>query len=229
MSPNASDGALEVALLADDLALASADPAAMDAGANLAIVGDELVQFTRAERTGTARWRLTGLLRGRGGTEPAARIGHAPGAHFTLLDDTLLSLPSGGAEGPDGTIAALGLVDREPVIAPVVTLGTGSLPPPPVHLRMMPASDGRIALRWVRRARGCWTWPERVEVPLVEEQERYLVGLGDPDQPLAQWPVAEPTLRLDPSAIAQTAGRRLWVRQIGTHGMSPPAYFTSLD
>ena len=59
----------------------NADANALMAGANLALVGDELLQFGRAEQLGPGRFRLSRLLRGRRGTEWAART-QPSASHF---------------------------------------------------------------------------------------------------------------------------------------------------
>jgi hypothetical protein len=56
---------------------------AIMAGANLALIGDELIQFGRAEQLGPGLFRLSHLLRGRRGTEWAA-AGHSVGDVFCL-------------------------------------------------------------------------------------------------------------------------------------------------
>ncbi|HZV83820.1 MAG TPA: phage tail protein, partial [Brevundimonas sp.] len=60
------------------------------AGANAVAIetgqGWELVQFRTAALIGNDLWRLSGLLRGQQGTEPAMRAGAAPGALVVLLD-----------------------------------------------------------------------------------------------------------------------------------------------
>lgn len=61
----------EVDLAHPEMLLVSADAAARDAGANLAMLGEELLQYGVAEHLGGARWRLSQLWRGRRGTEAA--------------------------------------------------------------------------------------------------------------------------------------------------------------
>src|SRR3546814_5498800 len=67
------------------MTLESVSEAMLLAGANRAMIGNELVQFGGAEQLGPALWRLTRLLRGRAGTEVAAA--HGTGTPFVLLDD----------------------------------------------------------------------------------------------------------------------------------------------
>jgi hypothetical protein len=55
------------------------------AGANAALIGDEILQFAHAEFVGPARYRLSRLLRGQRGTEPEMKP-HPQGARFVLLD-----------------------------------------------------------------------------------------------------------------------------------------------
>jgi len=61
--------------------LTSCEDAALAWGENLAILGNELVQFGDALPLGNGRFRLSGLVRGLAGTEPSA---HAEGDLFTL-------------------------------------------------------------------------------------------------------------------------------------------------
>ncbi|MBN8839788.1 MAG: hypothetical protein J0I25_06260, partial [Sphingomonadales bacterium] len=57
--------------------------AALDRGVNLALVGDELLQFGVAEQLAARRWRLRDLWRGRRGTAATA---HAAGDRFVLIE-----------------------------------------------------------------------------------------------------------------------------------------------
>src|SRR3546814_11488239 len=59
------------ALAGAEVTLSNAGDALLDGGANLALVGDELLQFGRAEQIDATRWRLSRLWRGRRGTEAA--------------------------------------------------------------------------------------------------------------------------------------------------------------
>lgn len=65
-----------------------------------------------------------------------------------------------------------------------------------------------------------------VEVPLVEEAERYQVGMGATLTPDMQWELVEPKLDLSVATLATLAtshsGKQIWVRQIGSHAASDP-------
>jgi hypothetical protein len=215
------EASLEV--LCDDPAaeFASADGAALAAGANRLLVGDEIVQFMQAMPLGAGRWRLAGLLRGRGGTEAEAGEGHTVGTRVCLLDDRLHLLDGAAFDPATERLAAIGVADPEPVYAAVRAPGRSRRPLAPVHPVASPAPDGGLLLEWTRRARGSWVWRDGVDVPLVEESERYEVGAGPADAPLAVWSAAAPALALAAGDLAPLPpGTLLWVRQIGSHARS---------
>src|SRR5690606_34952516 len=196
----------EVELASEDFALASAGPEELAAGANRLLAGSEVPQFAQAVPMGGGRWRLTGLLRGRGGTEAPARAGHAAGTRVALLDS--LPVPIDPTQlGSASGIAAIGLADPVPALSAIADAGVTLRPLTPVHPRMEPL-EGGMALRWTRRSRGGWHWPDSVELPLNEQAEAYLVGLGPVTAPLASW-------RTDASDIAFPASE--WAALAATH------------
>jgi hypothetical protein len=75
-------------------------------------------------------------------------------------------------------------------------------------------------------------WQDGIEVPLNEQSEAYLVGIGDSDAPDALWQVAAPELKIDAatwtSITAAHTGKPLWVRQAGTAALSPPLLLTTI-
>ena len=108
----------------------------------MALIGGEVLQFVSAERVEGARWRLSGLLRGRGGTEPAAAQGASAGAAFVLLDEAPVALDATKLGEADGaTIAAIGLADPEPVYVPLASPGLTRRPLTPVHGRAAENAD----------------------------------------------------------------------------------------
>jgi hypothetical protein len=85
--PTLVDGesALDVTLVDPDQWLLSCDDQALDEGANLALVGKELIQFGQANPVGSGQFRLSGLRRGLRGTE-AAIDEHVDGEIFVLIE-----------------------------------------------------------------------------------------------------------------------------------------------
>ncbi len=227
--PNAS---LEVAFTGPDTRLAPATMQDLAGGANRLLVGAEIVQFAVPVPLGGGQWRLEGLLRGRGGTEAAAMAGHSGGALAVLLDERLVSLDPALASNADPAIAASGLGDAEPVVADIARPGSSLHPLTPVHGQAYRAGDGGLTLCWTRRARGAWVWRDAVDVPLVEETESYLVGIGPVDAPVVSWEVSERRLDLSAAEVSELsaahAGKTLWVQQQGTFARSTPLTLTTL-
>lgn len=175
--------------------------AAVLAGANaLAVHGAggewEVVQFLAAEPIAPDVWRLTGLLRGQGGSDPAMAAVTAAGAPVVLLREGLVrasvalserglpllwrAAPAGGPPGgsamSETTFTWRGLALR---------------PWTPAHLRREPAADGAIRFSWVRRARldgDGWDG----EPPLAEEREVYRLEILDGDRVVRAVETAEP-------------------------------------
>lgn len=216
---------IEVELAHDGMVLSDADAAGMDAGANLAMLGDELIQFARAEPLGANRWRLSGLWRGRRGTESAIGT-QTEGDRFALIAADALAmvgLPI-AALGGTAMVLAEGAGDSEAAEAEAGVTGLSVVPPSPVHLAAVPAADGGLDLGWVRRSRNGWRWIDGADAPLGEERERYRVTIspvGGPER-VVEAAVAAASV----SAAERAAGVTVSVRQMGSHGTSPPAVLT---
>ena len=172
-------GTFEVVLAEAGMVLGDADAAALDRGVNLALLGDELVQFGRAEPLGGARWRLSGLLRGRRGTEAAAGA-QVVGDRFVLLQAEAaraFDLPL-SVLGREVRVIASGVGDVAPVETRCTMRGASVVPPSPVHLRSVSEADGSATIRWTRRSRAGWRWIDGVDAPLSEETEAYRVTVS---------------------------------------------------
>ena len=221
-------------LVGEDLDLADTDVAGIAAGANRMMIGSELIQFLHAEPLGSGRWRVEGLLRGRGGTEPAAFAGHPALTPVVSVNDALIALdPLLVPPLASSRIAAIGTNDPAPVFAELHNSGLSRRPPCPVHAQVRIEADGAVVYRWTRRARGSWGWQDSVEVPLVEESESYLVGYGSVDEPFTTWRPGTPELRVsaaERAALVSSYGpASLWVAQIGTFDRSQPLRLGSIS
>lgn len=233
-SPHLVDrtSSLTVSLLDPAMLLNSATSRQLAMGANLALIGEELVQFARATSLGQGTWLLEGLLRGRGGTE-AAITSHQPNESFALLDGKARPLdPAIAGTNDDRSIVAIGPGDSDPAVAPVRLAGLTLRPLSPVHPRIESAADGALECRWTRRARGGWQWKDGVDAPLIEESESYVITLGRINTPTMTWVTSSPELLIPAATMAQiaanAAGESLHVRQRGTHAVSDPLHLVTI-
>ena len=211
-------GAFEIILAHADMELGDADAAALDRGVNLALLGDELVQFARAEPLGGARWRLSGLLRGRRGSEAAAGT-QAVGDRFVLIEAEAaraFDLPV-SVLGREVRVMASGVGDATPVETRCVLRGASVVPPSPVHLGWRGAADGGATVGWTRRSRAGWRWIDGVDAPLAEESETYRVTLTTGTS-VRDIDVAVPWIVL--SAAERSGPVGVAVRQRGVFGES---------
>jgi hypothetical protein len=207
-------GAIVVRLARGDMMLADADDAALDRGTNLAVAGDELVQFGRAEPLGAGRWRLSRLLRGRRASGRGASGRMVSGDAFALIDGETartIDLPV-AAMGRTVRVLATGLGDGAAVQARLSLSGASVRPPSPVGGRVEDLPDGSAIVRWTRRLDG-------VDVPLGEERERWAVTL-DRGGVVEERVLDTAMLVLSP--VARAGAPKVTVRQRGMWGDSVP-------
>lgn len=169
-----------VTLLNAAMELESRPELAVLNGANAALLGDEIIQFRQASQNLDGDWVLSGLLRGRRGTERHIS-GHAIGERFVLLTAaTIVPVSS--------TFAALGredlfkgvsigaLVENADAFSFSYT-GENLRPFAPAHVRAVRSSSGDLTLSWVRRSRVDGGWADGADVPLGEALEAYEVDI----------------------------------------------------
>jgi hypothetical protein len=164
--------ALEVALDSPEMALASRPKLAILNGANLALVGNELLQFQNAELQESGTYLLTGLLRGRAGTQ-ASQMGPSADQKFILLSRGDLASQA-VAVSDVGTGALYKFVAPGTAIAevPVQTVqfeGRALKPLAPVFLRASQTDGGDIEVSWVRCSRTGFGWVDGADAPVGED------------------------------------------------------------
>ena len=212
---------VEVELANDNQWLEGRDDEALIAGANLAAIGRELLQFGEAAAIGPRQFRLSRLLRGRFGSEWAIP-GHSAGEPFTLLDQRTLraiSLPD-TAIGGDVSVTAYGVGDGSGTSISGTATGEALRPAGPVHVRAS-QSGGSLNLSWIRRSRAGYAWADEIDAPVGEAQERYrvrLLGSGG----LVEVETAEPAATFDSSQLAAAGPgpATISVAQIGDRALS---------
>jgi hypothetical protein len=161
-------------------ALASLSDAAVLSGGNAAALrtegGWEILQFASAELVDGNTWRLSRLLRGQAGSEPAMAALLPAGADFVMLGSHLVPIASGlGALARPKALRVVGSGrshDDASAVALTVTPSVTALRPlAPVHVAAVRKSDG-IHIAWIRRTRidgDGWAG----EVPLGKDAESY--------------------------------------------------------
>lgn len=141
----------------------------------------EVVQFTHAEEVEVGHWRLSGLLRGQGGTEDAMVAGSEIGARVVVLDEALASIrlrPSEMGIPFNWRVAAADGEARQ--LDTQIAGGLRALTPlAPVHLEVLRDAGGDIDIRWIRRGRiDADNWLGS-DIPLDAESERYRLQIGN--------------------------------------------------
>lgn len=223
-------GAVEITLDNAADALTGATDDQLLAGANLCVIGEEVLQFGAADPVGPGRFRLSRFIRGWHGTEWAC-AGHRPGERFVLLDGERLAAVgmTPADSGQRLELRAIGSGDLVPAEASRLIDGRATLPPAPVHGRLVNADDGGLAISWIRRSRLGWAWPDLGEIALGEEGESYLLRVvtadaviirsWESDGPSSRYPAAD--MAADRLAAAG-APLRIEIMQRGTSGLSRP-------
>jgi hypothetical protein len=184
--------------------LSNATELAVLNGSNLALLGDEMIQFKTATLIEPGKYQLSGLLRGRLGTEFATAT-HVAGERFVLMDQSLVKdtfVPSmiglSRTYKPVTIGATLGSTTAQNF-----TYSAKSLKPySPVTITGIRDGSNNLTINWIRRSRLGGAWLDGADVPLNEENERYeidIIKLGTPVRTLTS---ATPTVAY--SAANQT-------------------------
>lgn len=151
------------------------------------VVGQELILARDATLIVPGTYRLSGLLRGRRGTEWATDT-HAAGEPFARMAEAgVRRVPiESGALGTtyDYRCPRLGAAASSSELQSVTPMGVGLRPFAPVNLRAAREADGDWHLTWDRRSRLAtrFTGPAGINVPLGEASEAYEVDIYDDDE-----------------------------------------------
>jgi len=162
--------------------LASCTESELLNGANVALLGEELIQFQTATLIEAGLYELSGLLRGRRGTEDKTGS-HLVGERFVLLTATAMQfvptpLSDRGISYHFRAVSDGGSLDF--ALDRTLAYGMKTLEPyAPVHIKgaRSAGTGSDVTLRWKRRARMNAAWVDYIDVPLDEAQELYDVEI----------------------------------------------------
>ncbi len=148
--------------------------------ANVALLGDEIIQWRNAEVLSGGLYELSGLLRGRRGTEWAMGS-HTLGERFLVLSEegvyraplpmTEISRTAYYKGIPDG-----GNWDDAPS-TPFMFKGSSLRCFSPVQVKGVRDGAGNLTVTWKRRARWYGEWQDGTEIPLFEASENYEIDI----------------------------------------------------
>lgn len=215
---------LDVEVARADDWLESRDDDALLGGANAAAVGNEVIQFGRADALGGGRFRLSRLLRGRRGTE-WAMAGHQAGERLILLDPARVRLIrlSNNMVGASLRITPYGIADSGAQAVEAMVRGEAMRPPSPVRLNATMQSDGSIDCSWIRRSAQGWAWLDGVDSPLGCSSEVYRVALSGSTRFEIEVDACTAQFSAEQAASLGSGEVELSVVQVGDLAVSRPA------
>ena len=176
-------------------------------GANAILLGSELIQFKTATLTAALKYRLSGLLRGRKGTEWAMTT-HAANERFVLLDTS--SVKRIGSDTDYNTYRSFKAVTIGASIQSTASqlfrnTAVNKRAYAPVLLGGGRASNGDLTITWVRRSRLNGGWNDYVDVPLGESAESYSITIMDSNFTIVRRDMTSATQTVTYTAAMQTS------------------------
>jgi hypothetical protein len=149
-------------------------------GANVGVLGDEIIQWTTATDLGDDIYELSGLLRGRRATEQFIGAGHALNERFVVLNTSLVRLPLGtGVIGSNLIYRAVtfGAAEQDSVFDDYIRhIGGSAIPALVANITGVRTAAG-VLFRWTRRDRLAWEWADYINLPISEDLERYTIEI----------------------------------------------------
>lgn len=171
-------GTVDVYLLNGTLASVTRDQVLN--GSNVAVLGSEIIQFRTATLLSAGRYRLSGLLRARLGTDPAVG-GHALNERFVLLDSSAVRFIAQGsadvAVERDFKAVSIGNTLASAGAEALTYAGVNLECLSPVSLGGGRDASGNLTINWKRRTRLSAIWRNYVDAPLGETTESYEVDV----------------------------------------------------
>jgi len=149
-------------------------------GANVALLGTEIIQWVTSTSLGNDIYRLSRLLRGRLGTE-LFMDQHTSGETFVILDPDSVRRVVQNTNDTNAQrffkIVGAGLPVFAAVVTPFVNSGFSQKPWKAARIRSTRDGPGEITVTWFRRTRINYEWQDFVDVSLGQEQESYEIDI----------------------------------------------------
>lgn len=144
-------------------------------GLNVAMIGNEILQFMNARLISKNQYMLSGFLRGRMATESLTDT-HKTLERFILLDEKITTI--------EMSLSYLGEEHRYKLVSDLENLDSSSYesftwhgnslkPLAPTHIELTHINDTQVEISWIRRSRLGGMLRDNVEAQLSEEKELY--------------------------------------------------------
>lgn len=152
-------------------------------GKNIALVGNEIIQFKNVVLGSDGAYELTGLLRGLFGTESEIS-NHIIGERFVLIDDRLIakevdSYNIGLSKEYKAVSYGDDIIDSEAQEYSLLGKNLKPLAPVCINVEKDDFGNGDLIISWERHGRGYHGWRDNVDLPIIEKQEKYTLEILD--------------------------------------------------
>lgn len=160
--------------------LTSSDYLTVLNGGNICVLGSEILQFKTATLIGTLKYRLSGLLRGRRGTEQYINS-HTNSDQFSLMSVAGTLRPDAGANEINMARyykpVSIGQKQTDVTSQEFKNTAIGLKPYSPVNFSGGKQVNGDFIINWIRRTRIDREWRDNVDVPIGETTESYEIDI----------------------------------------------------
>lgn len=172
---------VSIQLLDTSDSLSSASKLNVLNGSNIAALGDEIIQWKTATLEANGTYTLSGLLRGRKGSDWACGS-HAAGEYFVLLNSDYISFVQLPADDLAVTryYRAVSIGSKAPGAEQAIVAAFNNMKPLSVQ-RVTGARDGssNLTISWIRRTRFGGEWADGGDVAIGETSESYSIDIYD--------------------------------------------------
>jgi hypothetical protein len=153
-------------------------------GGNAAVIGDELIHFRDATLIATDTYTLTGILRGRNGTDQYLNT-HIVGERFVVMTVAGIMRPNEGLGGINAERfykpVSFGASLAQTLVKTFTNTGAGLKPLAPMNVGAVRQLSGTAAndwnIRWSRCGRKDTAWRDLTDVAVNEDTEEYEIDI----------------------------------------------------
>lgn len=149
-------------------------------GANVALIGNEIIQFKNAVQINSNVWQISGLIRGKQGTDWSMNQ-HVANERFILLNTSTINLIQSASSEYDlvrfykAPTIFESLTDASSISFTNTDIAQECLSP--IQIGGGRDSSGNLTINWIRRGRINNTWQNYIDVPLGETSENFQIDI----------------------------------------------------